>query len=362
MTEFAVEYCDLFKGEWIRDLRGPQYTNRSCSSIPHSKNCFKNGRQDRDFLKWRWKPDACELPKFDPRIFFVLVRDKTMAFIGDSVARNHVESLICLLSMEEKPINTYADADNKFRTWKFPKNNFTLVVLWSKFLIHEKERVINGTDSTNFDLQLDKLDTNWTRKLTGVDYLVISDMHWLFRINYLYENGNLIGCTYCNEPNIRAYDIDFVVERMVRLVLNHINDCEECNEGLVTLLRTFSPAHFEYGSWNNGGKCNRTRPYRGGEINLESQDWKLRGTQVKELESIRKAVKKGKRFDILDISRAMLMRPDGHPDVYSGNEWMKGYSDCVHWCMPGPVDVWNDFLMSVLKRYADFSRLREINQ
>ncbi|WCJ36998.1 TRICHOME BIREFRINGENCE-LIKE 22 [Euphorbia peplus] len=356
------EYCDLFNGHWIPDLREPQYTNKSCSSIPDSKNCFKNGRQDKDFLNWRWKPEACELPRFDPRLFFVIVRGKTMAFIGDSVARNHVESLICLLSLEEKPVNTYADVDNRFRTWNFPRNNFTLIVLWSKFLIHGKERVINGSNSGTFDLQLDKLDTNWTTKLPGIDYVVVSGVHWLFRINFLYENNNMIGCTYCNEPNIRSYSIEFVVEKMLRIVLNHINDCKGCNPGLVTLLRTFSPAHFENGQWNTGGRCNRTGPYREDEINLDSQDWKMRCIQVKEVENMRKLVKNGRNFEVLDISKAMLMRPDGHPDDHSGNQWMKGFSDCVHWCMPGPVDMWNDLLMSVLKRYADLSRLRVINQ
>lgn len=92
------ERCDLFSGYWVQDLRGSQYTNVSCSSIPESKNCFMQGRPDAGFSQWRWKPDGCELPRFDPGTFFEIVRGKTMAFIGDSVARNHVESLLCLLS------------------------------------------------------------------------------------------------------------------------------------------------------------------------------------------------------------------------------------------------------------------------
>lgn len=92
------EECDLFKGQWVPDLRGPLYTNSSCKSIPESKNCFKNGRKDTDFLNWKWKPEKCELPEFDPNAFLEIVRGKKMAFIGDSVARNHVESLLCLLS------------------------------------------------------------------------------------------------------------------------------------------------------------------------------------------------------------------------------------------------------------------------
>jgi hypothetical protein len=95
---FVEKDCDLFKGHWVRESRGHLYTNSSCTTIPESKNCFKNGRKDMDFLNWRWKPDECELPRFDARSFLQIVQGKKMAFIGDSVARNHMESLQCLLS------------------------------------------------------------------------------------------------------------------------------------------------------------------------------------------------------------------------------------------------------------------------
>lgn len=91
--------CDLFKGHWVPSLEGSTYyTNSSCTTIPDSKNCFKHGRKDTDFLKWKWRPEQCELPRFNPRSFLHIVRGKKMAFIGDSVARNHMESLLCLLS------------------------------------------------------------------------------------------------------------------------------------------------------------------------------------------------------------------------------------------------------------------------
>ena len=92
------ENCDLFTGQWVPELRGSLYTNSSCTTIPESKNCFKNGRKDKDFLNWRWRPEKCELPRFDAKAFLEMVRGKKMAFVGDSVARNHIESLLCLLS------------------------------------------------------------------------------------------------------------------------------------------------------------------------------------------------------------------------------------------------------------------------
>ena len=59
---------------------------------------MKFGRPDSEFLKWRWKPTECELPPFDAVQFLGLVKGKSMAFVGDSVARNQMQSLLCLLA------------------------------------------------------------------------------------------------------------------------------------------------------------------------------------------------------------------------------------------------------------------------
>lgn len=97
-TSEGSKKCDLFTGEWVPNAEGPYYTNTTCDAIQEHQNCMKFGRPDTGFLKWRWKPDECELPIFDPYKFLELVRGKSLAFVGDSVARNHIQSLICLLS------------------------------------------------------------------------------------------------------------------------------------------------------------------------------------------------------------------------------------------------------------------------
>ncbi|CAL1355718.1 unnamed protein product [Linum trigynum] len=50
------------------------------------------------FMRWRWKPDGSDLPIFNPAQFLEIVRGKSLAFVGDSVGRNQIQSLICLLS------------------------------------------------------------------------------------------------------------------------------------------------------------------------------------------------------------------------------------------------------------------------
>ncbi|RWW71033.1 hypothetical protein BHE74_00021257 [Ensete ventricosum] len=82
---------------WVPNPNAPYYTNESCWAIHEHQNCIKFGRPDTGFMKWRWKPTHCELPVFNPAQFLELVRGKSLAFVGDSVGRNQMQSLICLL-------------------------------------------------------------------------------------------------------------------------------------------------------------------------------------------------------------------------------------------------------------------------
>ncbi|KAK7316233.1 hypothetical protein VNO77_35097 [Canavalia gladiata] len=90
--------CDIFSGEWVPNPEAPYYTNTTCWEIHEHQNCMKHGRPDSDFMKWRWKPNECELPLFNPFQFLQIVKGKSMAFVGDSLARNQMQSMICLLS------------------------------------------------------------------------------------------------------------------------------------------------------------------------------------------------------------------------------------------------------------------------
>lgn len=93
-----VEKCDIFTGEWVPNPKAPYYTNKTCWAIHEHQNCMKYGRPDSEFIKWRWKPSDCELPIFNPFQFLEIVKGKSMAFVGDSVGRNQMQSMICLLS------------------------------------------------------------------------------------------------------------------------------------------------------------------------------------------------------------------------------------------------------------------------
>ena len=63
---------------------------------------------------------------------------------------------------------------------------------------------------------------------------------------------------------------------------------------MVTVLRTFAPAHFENGVWNTGGYCNRTGPVSESEVDFGKFDWEVRGIQMEEFERARREGTMGK--------------------------------------------------------------------
>uniref|UniRef100_A0A0D9W5Y3 Uncharacterized protein n=1 Tax=Leersia perrieri TaxID=77586 RepID=A0A0D9W5Y3_9ORYZ len=343
--------CNLFNGTWVRDFGGPVYTNTTCPTIPEARNCGKYGKQ-MDYINWRWKPHGCAMAKFEPHLFLTIVRGKTLAFAGDSIARNQMESLLCLLSQVEAPVRVSSDTKDKFVTWNFRSYNFTLMVLWTKFIVEDYERQINGTAVGEHDIHLDKLDPRLAANLHQINFLVISTSRWFFRRNYLYEDEKVIGCIYCSEDNITSFSVPMAIQRVFRTALSKLKECHECRLQL-TVVRTATSAHFENGLWNTGGSCNRTEPLRE-EAMTDQTEWAIRNVQVEEADRTQKNNHKGgAKVEIIDITKAMSMRPDAHPGIHWNNQWMRGYSDCSHWCLPGPIDMWNELLLAVLNKYKN---------
>lgn len=55
--------CDVTKGKWLFDESYPLYTNSSCPFIDEGFDCLGNGRYDKDYMKWRWQPESCDIPR-----------------------------------------------------------------------------------------------------------------------------------------------------------------------------------------------------------------------------------------------------------------------------------------------------------
>lgn len=226
----------------------------------------------------------------------------------------------------------------------FPSSNFTLMVMWSEFYVQGIPIIINGTATASFDIHLDKINTNWTSQLPSLDYLIISGGNWFFRVNYLHENNTRIGCVNCREDGLKDYGIAYAIRSVVRKALESINACQNC-DGLTTFLRTYTTAHFENGHWFNGGDCNRTQLLDETQINLDGIEWEIRNIQNEEIERIKGLNDDNKYFGVMDVTKAMMIRADGHPGAYYNKRWFNNANDCLHWCLPGPIDMWSEMLM-----------------
>ncbi|CAN4081655.1 unnamed protein product [Withania somnifera] len=311
-SPLSYHTCNVFIGDWIPNPEAPYYTNRTCWAIHEHQNCMKYGRPDTEFLKWRWKPKGCELPIFNPYQFLDMMRNKSMAFIGDSVGRNQMQSLICLLSRNQIPM-------------VLAIQDFSIFILMN-------------------------LDPKWTTQIEQFDYPDSKFAHRFTRCSVYYEKNQIIGCRYCGIPNVTELPINYGYRKALKTTLKAINNLEKFKG--ITFLRTIAPSHFEGGEWNKGGNCVRKGPFRSNETTLDDISLEFYKTQVEEFKiAAEEGKEKDKRFRLLDMTQAMWLRPDGHPSKYGhwSNANVVLYNDCVHWCLPGPIDSWSDFLLHMLK-------------
>ncbi|CAI9111345.1 OLC1v1011554C1 [Oldenlandia corymbosa var. corymbosa] len=345
------ETCDLSSGEWVPNPDAPYYTNVTCPGMYNLQNCMKFGKPSMSFLEWRWKPDGCELPTFDPNRFLQLVRGKSITFVGDSLARNHMQSLICLLSGVVYPVDL-SPGDNKKngnQHWVYRDYNFNISLFWNPFLVRAEM-----TDPSNafgsYNLFLDECDEQWTSKIEGHNYIIISAALWYIKTNMFYENRTLVGCEDCELENVTKLSAFYGYEKALRTALRGINSLKNFH-GL-TFLRTITPTHFEGGGWNEGGDCVRTKPFRRNETVLAPHLAEMYRIQVRELKTAEEEgiSKTGLRFRLIDVTKPMLLRPDGHPSKYGRKSGSNMPNDCTHWCMPGPVDTWNEILLELIRR------------
>ncbi|KAL9297374.1 hypothetical protein ACSQ67_023270 [Phaseolus vulgaris] len=344
-----IKRCNVFSGEWVPYSKGAYYDNETCDLIIDQQNCMKFGRPDREFLKWRWKPDECELPLFDATLFLEIVRGKSMAFVGDSVGRNQMNSLLCLLNPVARPediSSRYATDPIYFRRWFYADYNFTVVTLWSPFLVRSSD-----VHSSLTNLYLDKADESWSGEVKNFDFVIISAGQWFFRTALFYEKGQVVGCHKCEQSNITELSHYYGYRKAFRTALRTIVKMKGYKG--VTFLRTFSPAHFENSEWNKGGSCERRKPYGKEEMKFDGYIFETYKVQVEEFRGARReGRKRGLKFLMLNTTEMMLRRPDGHPNNHVwGHEMKNTHSDCVHWCLPGPIDTWNELLFYQLKTH-----------
>ncbi|XP_057759003.1 protein YLS7 [Arachis stenosperma] len=350
--------CNLFHGTWLHDSLGPLYRNDSCPVLTQMQNCQGNGRPDKDYENWRWKPFQCDIPRLDPRKFLEVMRGKTLAFIGDSVARNQMESMMCILWQVETPKN---NGNRNMQRFYFKSTSVTIIRIWSSWLVKHSSEPFDYAPEGVDKLFLDIPDEKVMEFLPKFDVVVLSSGHWFAKQSVYVLNNEIVGGQLWwpdkSRPmkinNVEAFGIS--VETMFTALAMHPNFT-----GLA-ILRSYSPDHYEGGAWNTGGSCTgKVKPLGLGELVENGHTNAMYEQQVKGFNHASKKATNGSKLLFMDITEAFSYRHDGHPGPFRnkdpnkitvrGPDGKPPPQDCLHWCMPGPVDTWNEILFEMIKR------------
>ncbi|KAL0420129.1 UNVERIFIED_CONTAM: protein trichome birefringence-like 6 [Sesamum radiatum] len=332
--------CDITRGRWVIDGSCPLYTNVTCPFIDEGFSCEGNGRLDKNYMKWRWQPHDCDIPRFNATRMLELIRGKRLVFVGDSINRNQWESMLCLLMGAVKdPTKVYETRGRKITKergnycFKFEDYKCTVEYYLSHFLVHEsKARIGKKRGQT---LRIDTIDKGSSR-WRGADILVFNTAHWWN------HHKTKAGINYYQEGDLVHPRLD-VAEAFRRALLTWASWVDKYINPRKTLVffRSSAPSHFSGGQWNTGGHCREAfQP-----INERfTSNYPERNLVVDEI------IRQMKNpVTLLNITRLSDYRPDAHPSIYGRKSVNPGVEDCSHWCLPGVPDTWNELLYYYLQ-------------
>ncbi|XP_071687784.1 protein PMR5-like [Rutidosis leptorrhynchoides] len=332
--------CALFMGSWVHDESYPVYQASSCPIIDPEFNCQMYGRPDSDYLKYRWKPANCELPRFNGLEFLRKMKGKTIMFVGDSLGRNQWESLICMTWSAVQRGATKLIRGDPLSTFKFLDYGVDVSFYRAPYLVD-----IDSVGGRRV-LKLESISKN-SKAWMSADVLSFNTGHWWT------HKGSLQGWDLMESGGSVYEDMDRLVA--LNTGLKTWAQWVDSQVDLTTtriFFQSVSPTHYNPSEWsaratNTGKTCyGETSPTSGSAYPGVYPD------QMKVIDSVIREMQNPAY--ILDITTLSAMRKDAHPSIYTG-DLSPGQranpdhsADCSHWCLPGLPDTWNQLFYTAL--------------
>mmetsp|Transcript_8695 Transcript_8695/g.22065 ORF Transcript_8695/g.22065 Transcript_8695/m.22065 type:complete len:214 (+) Transcript_8695:50-691(+) len=181
--------CDSGAGEWLRAPTsdpGPYFDGMACSLELYGGDlgCEVAKTHGRDFGAWRWKSNAggCSLPDLrDPGgAVRRAAQGKAVLVVGDSLPRNFVAALACLMharfpDFEPKYRDGIKDSKH-FSGFSVPSINMTVDYMRSPYLVQPRGK-------------LDQVYHDWANRVVDYDAVVLNAGHWLGKLSYSSPEG-----------------------------------------------------------------------------------------------------------------------------------------------------------------------------
>ncbi|KAB1227539.1 Protein trichome birefringence-like 38 [Morella rubra] len=319
--------CNLYEGNWVFDFSYPLYDSQSCPHIRKEFDCQKYGRPDDFYLKYRWQPKECDLPRFDGQDFLRRLHGKKIMFIGDSVSLNQWQSLMCLLHAAVPNSKTIEQSNESLSITTFQDYGVSVMLFNSHYLVDiEEEQEVGRV------LKLDSLKNGDIWK--DIDVLVFNTWLWWYR------RGPSQPWDYIEDGNKVLKDMDRMVAfRKALTTWAKWVDRDVDPTKTKVIFQGISPSHYNGKDWGEPGvkNCSKeTEPFSGSTYPSGLPQAAYVVNDV--LATIQNPV------HLLNITALSQLRKDAHPSSYNAFKGM----DCTHWCVAGLPDTWNQLLYAAL--------------
>ncbi|KAM1605712.1 hypothetical protein PS2_026417 [Malus domestica] len=345
-TQTPAPVCNYAKGKWVVDHKKPLYSGHGCKQWLSSMwSCRKTQRTDFAYEKVSWQPKDCQMEEFEGSKFLKRMQHKTLAFVGDSLGRQQFQSLMCMITggkerhdvIDVGPEYGIVQARGDLRpggwAYRFPSTNTTILYYWSSTLC-DLEPIDPSNPATDYAMHLDRPPAFLRQYIHKLNVLVLNTGHhwnrgklkanrWVMHLGGVPNTDRKIAVIW-KAKNVTVHSI-----------INWVNSQLPKYPGLKAFYRTISPRHFVGGEWNTGGSCDNTTPMSIGKEVLQdlSSDTDAAGAA------------KGTGVKLLDITALSQVRDEGHMSRFSITA-KPGVQDCLHWCLPGVPDTWNEILFA----------------